>query len=121
MKPVSYLPGEEARVQRLTIAAVACDFPHMHEHKKQLAEALKRGLTFRLEYYTDFGPRSIEGLLLRHRSSDPEEPDSFSVKDAESGRTLGAGDTKDEALREAQIRLHQWADFGIALPPAPET
>ena len=45
--------------------------------------------------------------------------DDFTFHDAENGRVLGAGDTKEDARTESQIRLHQHFDFGIPLPRVP--
>lgn len=88
-----------------------CDIPRIAQ------EARDRGLVFPLTYHTDDGPRVIDAFMARHR--DPINGDDFTAHDAEDGRVLGAGDTKQEARQEARIRLLQHFHFGIPLPKVP--
>jgi hypothetical protein len=55
--------------------------------------------------------------MVRHK--DPVNGDDFTLHDAENGRVLGAGDTKEDAETEAMIRLHQHFDFSIPLRKVP--
>jgi hypothetical protein len=66
-----------------------------------------------LNIITDSGPRTERVFLVRHGDAD------FTVHIAKCGQWYGAGDTKEEAVSDATIRMHQQHDLGVDLPPLP--